>query len=70
MARALSGTAPLLSISISSARVMRSYSAGAAPLAAVLKEKEQMAGRKVGLILSGGNADPALIQRVLLRAAA
>ena len=44
--------------------------AGAAPLAAVLKEKEQMAGRKVGLILSGGNADPALIQRVLQRAAA
>ncbi|MEE8171911.1 MAG: pyridoxal-phosphate dependent enzyme, partial [Alphaproteobacteria bacterium] len=44
--------------------------AGAAPLAAVLKEKERMAGRKVGLILSGGNADPALFQRVLQRTAA
>jgi threonine dehydratase len=44
--------------------------AGAAPLAAVIKEKQQMAGRKVGLILSGGNADPALVQRVLQRAAA
>lgn len=40
--------------------------AGAAPLAALLQEKEQMAGRKVGLILSGGNADPPLIERTLL----
>jgi len=39
--------------------------AGAAPLAALLQEKEQMAGRKVGLILSGGNADPPLIKRLL-----
>ena len=39
--------------------------AGAAPLAALLQEKERMAGRKVGLILSGGNADPALIKRML-----
>ncbi len=39
--------------------------AGAAPLAALLQEKERMAGRKVGLILSGGNADPALISRML-----
>ena len=39
--------------------------AGAAPLAALLQEKEQMAGKKVGLILSGGNADPALLERVL-----
>ncbi|MDA0998237.1 MAG: threonine dehydratase [Proteobacteria bacterium] len=31
--------------------------AGAAPLAALLKEKDKMAGRKVGLILSGGNQD-------------
>ena len=44
--------------------------AGAAPLAAVLKEKERMSGRKVGLILSGGNADPALFRRVLQRTAA
>ena len=39
--------------------------AGAAPLAALLQEKEKMAGQKVGLILSGGNADPPLIERVL-----
>jgi threonine dehydratase len=31
--------------------------AGAAPLAALLKERNQMQGRKVGLILSGGNVD-------------
>ena len=39
--------------------------AGAAPLAAVLQEKERMAGKKVGLILSGGNADPDIVQRAL-----
>jgi len=44
--------------------------AGAAPLAALLQEKTQMAGKKVGLILSGGNADPALIERVLQHAGA
>ncbi len=31
--------------------------AAAAPLAALLQEKDRMAGRKVGLILSGGNQD-------------
>ena len=31
--------------------------AGAAPLAALMKEAERMAGRKVGLVLSGGNID-------------
>jgi len=31
--------------------------AGAAPLAALLKERERMRGRKVGLVLSGGNVD-------------
>lgn len=31
--------------------------AGAAPLAALLREKSAMAGRKVGLILTGGNID-------------
>ena len=31
--------------------------AGAAPLAALLKEREKMAGRDVGVILSGGNVD-------------
>jgi threonine dehydratase len=39
--------------------------AGAAPLAALLSERERMAGRKVGLILTGGNADKALFARAL-----
>ena len=39
--------------------------AGAAPLAALFKEREQNAGEKVGLILSGGNADRALYKKVL-----
>ncbi|MCO6417593.1 threonine dehydratase [Siccirubricoccus sp. KC 17139] len=36
--------------------------AGAAPLAALLQEKARMAGRRVGLILSGGNIDLALFR--------
>jgi threonine dehydratase len=39
--------------------------AGAAPLAALLKEREGMAGRRVGLILSGGNVDRPLYRQVL-----
>ena len=39
--------------------------AGAAPLAALLKEREVMRGRKVGLILSGGNVDLALFNRLV-----
>lgn len=35
---------------------------GAAPLAAALQERTQVAGSKVGLILSGGNIDAALFQ--------
>ena len=31
--------------------------AGAAPLAAALQEKRKLAGKRVGLILSGGNID-------------
>lgn len=46
--------------------------AGAAPLAALLKEPARFAGRKVGLVLGGGNIDPmllaAIIQRGLVRA--
>lgn len=46
--------------------------AGAAPLAAVLKEPARFAGRKVGLVLGGGNIDPmllaAIIQRGMVRA--
>ena len=39
--------------------------AGAAPLAAALREREAMRGRKVALILSGGNIDRELYARVL-----
>lgn len=39
--------------------------AGAAPLAALLQERETMAGKRVGLILSGGNLDRALYLRAL-----
>ncbi|GAB6053219.1 threonine dehydratase [Magnetospira thiophila] len=39
--------------------------AGAASLAALLKEKDRMQGRKVGLILTGGNVDKTLMARVL-----
>jgi threonine dehydratase len=46
--------------------------AGAAPLAAVMKEPERHAGRMVGLVLGGGNIDPmllaAIIQRGMVRA--
>ncbi len=39
--------------------------AGAAPLAALLKEREKMAGKRVGLILSGGNIDREVYLKVL-----
>lgn len=39
--------------------------AGAAPLAALLQERERLAGKRVGLILSGGNIDRALYLRAL-----
>ena len=39
--------------------------AGAAALAAALAERERLAGRRVGVILSGGNVDAALFARVL-----
>lgn len=42
--------------------------AGAAPLAALLKERERMAGKRVGLILSGGNVDRSLYRQVLAQA--
>jgi threonine dehydratase len=41
---------------------------GAAPLAALLQRKADFAGNRVGLILSGGNADKALMMRVLKKA--
>ncbi len=39
--------------------------AGAAPLAALIKEKDAMAGKKVGLILSGGNVDTEVYREIL-----
>ncbi|MCP5368042.1 MAG: threonine dehydratase [Hyphomicrobiales bacterium] len=39
--------------------------AGAAPLAALLKERAEMAGKKVGLVLSGGNVDVGVMREVL-----
>ncbi len=41
--------------------------AGAAPLAALLGERKAMAGKRVGLILSGGNVDLSLFQQVLAK---
>ena len=39
--------------------------AGAAPLAALLKERDRFAGKRVGVILSGGNIDMPVLARVL-----
>lgn len=39
--------------------------AGAAPLAALMQERERMAGKKVGVILSGGNIDMGWFRTVL-----
>ncbi len=44
--------------------------AGAAALAALMKEKEQNRGKRVAVVLSGGNADAALIGRALQDGAA
>ncbi|MHB1204319.1 MAG: threonine ammonia-lyase [Rhodospirillaceae bacterium] len=41
--------------------------AGAAPLAAVLADPAAFRGRKVALVLSGGNIDPRLLASVILR---
>ena len=42
--------------------------AGAASLAALLQEKDAMLGKKVGLILSGGNIDRELYLDILSEA--
>jgi threonine dehydratase len=39
--------------------------AGAAPLAALLKERARYAGKRAGLILTGGNIDMPLLAQVL-----
>jgi threonine dehydratase len=41
--------------------------AGAVPLAALLQRKNEFAGKRVGLVLSGGNADKDLMMRALER---
>ncbi len=41
--------------------------AGAAPLAALLDNRDRFKGKKVGLIISGGNVDARLLSTVLLR---
>ncbi|MCW1381243.1 threonine ammonia-lyase [Novosphingobium sp. KCTC 2891] len=41
--------------------------AGAAGLAAVMTHKKRFAGRKIGLVLTGGNIDTRLLANVLLR---
>jgi len=42
--------------------------AGAAPLAALLQERERIAGRRVALILSGGNVDREVFEGILAEA--
>ena len=39
--------------------------AGAAPLAAVLQEKVRLAGRRIAVVVSGGNVDRKLFAEVL-----
>jgi threonine dehydratase len=39
--------------------------AGAAALAALIRERESMAGKRVGVILSGGNVDRSVYARVI-----
>jgi threonine dehydratase len=41
--------------------------AGAASLAAVIKQRERFAGRRVGLVLSGGNIDPPMLADIFER---
>jgi threonine dehydratase len=41
--------------------------AGAAPLAALIRYPERFRGRRVGLVLSGGNIDPLLLAEIITR---
>lgn len=41
--------------------------AGAAPLAAVLRNRPAFAGKEVGIVLSGGNIDPVLLASIIHR---
>ncbi len=44
-----------------------SEGAGAAGLAAVLDDPERFRGRRVGLVVSGGNVDPRILAQIILR---
>ncbi len=41
--------------------------AGAAPLAALVRHAERFRGRRVGLVVSGGNIDPLLLSEIITR---
>ena len=41
--------------------------AGAAPLAALLAQPEKFRGKKVGLVLTGGNIDPRILATIMVR---
>ena len=41
--------------------------AGAAPLAALMQERARMAGKRIGLVISGGNIDLALFRSWVLQ---
>jgi threonine dehydratase len=41
--------------------------AGAAGLAALIEHRDRFAGRRVGVVLTGGNIDPRLLTSVILR---
>jgi threonine dehydratase len=41
--------------------------AGAAPLAALMRNRERFVGRKVGLVLGGGNIDPLVLAEIVER---
>ena len=66
---------PVIGIAIKAA--MRHYftdthnlaeGAGAAALAAALRERDRIAGQTVGLVLSGGNVDRSVFQNILAEA--
>src|SRR5262249_30617700 len=44
-----------------------SEGAGAAGLAALIDHRERFAGKRVGVVLSGGNIDPRLLASVIMR---
>jgi threonine dehydratase len=41
--------------------------AGAAPMAALLRHRERFAGKRVGLVLGGGNIDPLMLAEIIER---